>query len=113
MSPSHPTPDTTCHPPPNREVNNSGLEGLYEILIDGSKFEWVAALQRILAAAEKGQPLLFFCKAGKDRTVRVIGGRGGGGGVGGAGGGGSNGVLPAACQYAKLPSMYAAAQPAK
>ncbi|KAI8463692.1 MAG: protein-tyrosine phosphatase-like protein [Monoraphidium minutum] len=50
------------------EVNAEGLEGLYEILLDTAKLEWVAALQRILAAAEKQRPVLFFCKAGKDRT---------------------------------------------
>lgn len=50
------------------EVNAEGLEGIYEILIDSSKPEWVAALQRVLLAAERSRPVLFFCKAGKDRT---------------------------------------------
>jgi len=50
-------------------VNAGGLEGLYEILLDSAKPEWVASLQRVLTAAERGRPVLFFCKAGKDRTV--------------------------------------------
>ncbi|GBF91640.1 hypothetical protein Rsub_03944 [Raphidocelis subcapitata] len=50
------------------EVNAGGLEGLYEILLDSAKPEWVASLQRILLAAERGRPLCFYCKAGKDRT---------------------------------------------
>ncbi len=73
--PTHPlfTPPPSPHPhhhrQSTREVNAGGLEGLYEILLDTAKPEWVASLQRMLVAAEQGKPVLFFCKAGKDRTV--------------------------------------------
>eukprot|EP00879_Flechtneria_rotunda_P007267 GHRR01007624.1.p1 GENE.GHRR01007624.1~~GHRR01007624.1.p1 ORF type:complete len:314 (+),score=78.04 GHRR01007624.1:841-1782(+) len=50
------------------EVNQGGLEMLYRILLEDSPGEWVAALRHIRASAEQGRPVLFFCRAGKDRT---------------------------------------------
>jgi hypothetical protein len=71
--PAPPPPPPPLRAPAPRQVNAGGLEGLYELLLDSARPEWVAALQRVLVAAERGRPVLFFCKAGKDRTVRGLG----------------------------------------
>lgn len=51
-----------------QEVNKGGLEGLYQVLLEDSAKEFVAALRHIRKSAEASRPVLFFCKAGKDRT---------------------------------------------
>lgn len=43
-----------------REVNAEGLEGLYEILVDSARPEWVAAL-RVSARPDAAAALLFPC----------------------------------------------------
>ncbi|KAF8073065.1 NUDT1 [Scenedesmus sp. PABB004] len=53
------------------EVNAGGLAGLYRTLLEDSPQEFAAALRHILASAEARRPVLFFCKAGKDRTGLV------------------------------------------
>jgi protein tyrosine/serine phosphatase len=53
------------------EVNRGGLEGLYRILLDDSSQELVAVLRHIKASVASERPVLFFCKAGKDRTGLV------------------------------------------
>lgn len=50
------------------EVNRLGLPGLYETILDTSGPELCLALQTVTRAAEAGQPVLMFCKVGKDRT---------------------------------------------
>ena len=44
---------------------------LYDIILDDSAPELVAALRRISEAAAAERPVLLFCKAGKDRTGLV------------------------------------------
>ncbi|KAK9796986.1 hypothetical protein WJX73_007189 [Symbiochloris irregularis] len=51
-----------------REVNRMGLPGLYETILDTSGPELCCALQTVTAAAEAGEPVIMFCKVGKDRT---------------------------------------------
>ena len=41
---------------------------LYEMILLASMLEFGAAMKVILAALEAKTPLLFYCKAGKDRT---------------------------------------------
>ncbi|DBA84394.1 hypothetical protein WJX77_004255 [Trebouxia sp. C0004] len=50
------------------EVNKGGLPMLYEMILETSGPEIKCALEVITEAAEAGEPLLFFCKIGKDRT---------------------------------------------
>uniref|UniRef100_A0A383V676 Tyrosine specific protein phosphatases domain-containing protein n=1 Tax=Tetradesmus obliquus TaxID=3088 RepID=A0A383V676_TETOB len=50
------------------QVNEGGLEGLYRVLLSDSAEWFVAALRHIKTSAASGRPVLFFCKAGKDRT---------------------------------------------
>ncbi|KAL3151003.1 hypothetical protein ABBQ38_012875 [Trebouxia sp. C0009 RCD-2024] len=50
------------------EVNRGGLPMLYEILLEIAGPELKCALEVITEAAEAGEPLLFFCRVGKDRT---------------------------------------------
>lgn len=49
-------------------VNAGGLEGLYEVILEEAGPELAACGHAVLASLERGRPLLFFCKAGKDRT---------------------------------------------
>ncbi|CAG9460850.1 unnamed protein product [Pedinophyceae sp. YPF-701] len=49
-------------------INAGGLPLLYEILIDTSKPEICKSLQVATECVEGGGTLLFYCKAGKDRT---------------------------------------------
>lgn len=51
-----------------QEVNSGGLEGLYRILLEDSGPWFAAALRHISKSVETNRPVLFFCKAGKDRT---------------------------------------------
>eukprot|EP00208_Stichococcus_sp_RCC1054_P000816 CAMPEP_0206136990 /NCGR_PEP_ID=MMETSP1473-20131121/2180_1 /ASSEMBLY_ACC=CAM_ASM_001109 /TAXON_ID=1461547 /ORGANISM="Stichococcus sp, Strain RCC1054" /LENGTH=806 /DNA_ID=CAMNT_0053529859 /DNA_START=294 /DNA_END=2714 /DNA_ORIENTATION=+ len=51
-----------------REVNRGGLPLLYEILLDSAASQLCTVLKIITRSAERGQPSLFFCKLGKDRT---------------------------------------------
>ncbi len=56
-------------------MNEGGLQLLYKIILDSAKPELCSVMNIVMAALEEGRPLLFFCKAGKDRTVGA--GRGG------------------------------------
>eukprot|EP00775_Hariotina_reticulata_P010394 gene10394-10552_t len=49
-------------------VNEQGLEGLYTTLLEDSSQEFVAVLRHIKSSVEQQRPVMFFCKAGKDRT---------------------------------------------
>jgi len=53
------------------KVNAGGLPLLYEVLLDTSGPELCAALRTVTECAERREPLLFYCKAGKDRTGLV------------------------------------------
>ena len=59
--------------PESREVNEGGLQLLYKIILDSAKPELCSVMNIVMAALQEGRPLLFFCKAGKDRTVRSKG----------------------------------------
>lgn len=50
------------------EINKGGLPMLYEIILEIAGPEIKCALEVITEAAEAGEPLLFFCRVGKDRT---------------------------------------------
>lgn len=50
------------------EVNRGGLPLLYEIVLESATNELCTVLRIISRSAERGQPSLFFCKLGKDRT---------------------------------------------
>mmetsp|Transcript_13790 Transcript_13790/g.41632 ORF Transcript_13790/g.41632 Transcript_13790/m.41632 type:complete len:434 (+) Transcript_13790:648-1949(+) len=50
------------------EVNRGGLPLLYEILLESAGTQLHTVLKIITRAAERGQPSLFYCKLGKDRT---------------------------------------------
>lgn len=50
------------------EINRGGLPMLYEIILEIAGPEIKCALEVITEAAEAGEPLLFFCRVGKDRT---------------------------------------------
>lgn len=49
-------------------VNAGGLPLLYEMVLESARPEMRAALEVVLGAAEGARPIMFFCKAGKDRT---------------------------------------------
>lgn len=51
-----------------REINAGGLLLLYKLIMDTSGPELAKALDVVLEAVEAGQPVVFFCKLGKDRT---------------------------------------------
>ncbi|KAF5833059.1 protein-tyrosine phosphatase-like protein [Dunaliella salina] len=51
-----------------REVNTGGLALLYKIILDSAKIEIRTVLDLICNSLENRRPVLFFCKAGKDRT---------------------------------------------
>jgi len=51
-----------------REINKAGLPGLYETILETAGPEIKRALEVIIESAEAEQPVLFFCKVGKDRT---------------------------------------------
>ena len=50
------------------EVNALGLPLVYEVILETAKNEIKSCLDRILDAQRKGEPVLIFCKLGKDRT---------------------------------------------
>jgi len=50
------------------EINKGGLELLYEIILETSQPEILETLKLITTTAETGNGVLFYCKAGKDRT---------------------------------------------
>ncbi|KAL4425778.1 hypothetical protein ABPG75_009794 [Micractinium tetrahymenae] len=50
------------------EINRGGLLLIYQILVDTAQADIAKTLQIMTAALEAGQPCLFFCKLGKDRT---------------------------------------------
>ncbi|KAF6253028.1 protein-tyrosine phosphatase-like protein [Scenedesmus sp. NREL 46B-D3] len=50
------------------QVNEGGLEELYRVLLTDSSGWFVAALRHIRTSVASNRPVLFFCKAGKDRT---------------------------------------------
>lgn len=50
------------------EVNRGGLPLLYEIVLESATNQLCTVLRIITRSAERGQPVLFFCKLGKDRT---------------------------------------------
>eukprot|EP00898_Chlorokybus_atmophyticus_P000153 jgi/Chlat1/1138/Chrsp112S01618 len=52
-------------------VNRGGLAMMYEVILDTAKAEVCAVLRVITVAASRNRPVLFFCKAGKDRTGLV------------------------------------------
>ncbi|MEW5309689.1 MAG: hypothetical protein WDW38_001555 [Sanguina aurantia] len=54
-----------------KDVNDGGLRLLYEILLDSAMPEIAQVLELVLLALEGGRPIMFFCKAGKDRTGLV------------------------------------------
>lgn len=54
-----------------KDVNAGGLRLLYEILLDSAMPEIAQVLELVLLALEEGRPIMFFCKAGKDRTGLV------------------------------------------
>lgn len=45
-----------------------GLPLVYEVILETAKPELRAALETILVAAQRNEPVLLFCKLGKDRT---------------------------------------------
>lgn len=51
-----------------QEVNQGGLPLLYQILLESAQQEICQVLQLVLNAAERNRPLMFYCRAGKDRT---------------------------------------------
>uniref|UniRef100_A0A7S3VR57 Tyrosine specific protein phosphatases domain-containing protein n=1 Tax=Dunaliella tertiolecta TaxID=3047 RepID=A0A7S3VR57_DUNTE len=51
-----------------REVNAGGLALLYKIIVDSAKIEIRTVLDLICNSLENRRPVMFFCKAGKDRT---------------------------------------------
>eukprot|EP00798_Chlamydomonas_sp_ICE-L_P008168 gene8168-1423_t len=50
------------------EINAGGLGLLYNIILESARPELCMVMTKILIALEDSRPLLFFCKAGKDRT---------------------------------------------
>ena len=44
---------------------------MYTCLLESSDAELAAALRALLSSLERGAPVLFFCRAGKDRTGLV------------------------------------------
>lgn len=54
-----------------REVNSGGLALMYELILDSSQREICHVMDVILEATERREAVLFFCKAGKDRTGLV------------------------------------------
>ncbi|PNW84950.1 hypothetical protein CHLRE_03g165300v5 [Chlamydomonas reinhardtii] len=52
-------------------VNGGGLPLLYEMLLESSRPEMRQVMEVLLAAAERRHAVLFFCRAGKDRTGLV------------------------------------------
>eukprot|EP00890_Picochlorum_soloecismus_P003062 jgi/Picsp_1/3757/NSC_06592-R1_protein len=50
------------------EINALGLPLVYEVILETAKLELNAALHEILASVKNQQPVLIFCKLGKDRT---------------------------------------------
>jgi len=50
------------------EINTLGLPLVYEVILETAKLEIKAALYEILASVKSQQPVLIFCKLGKDRT---------------------------------------------
>ncbi|KAG2442948.1 hypothetical protein HXX76_003024 [Chlamydomonas incerta] len=52
-------------------VNGGGLPLLYEMLLESSRPEMRQVMEVLLAAAEARHCVLFFCRAGKDRTGLV------------------------------------------
>ena len=55
-----------------KKINQGGLENMYTCLLDSSDAEIGAALRSILESLEyRRAPVLFFCRAGKDRTGLV------------------------------------------
>ncbi|PNG99408.1 Tyrosine-protein phosphatase, partial [Tetrabaena socialis] len=52
-------------------VNGGGLPLLYEMLLDSARPELRRVLEVLLEAAEARRCVLFFCRAGKDRTGLV------------------------------------------
>jgi len=51
-----------------REINKAGLPGLYETILETAGPEIKRALEVVIESAEAEEPLIFFCKVGKDRT---------------------------------------------
>eukprot|EP00884_Botryococcus_braunii_P003176 jgi/Botrbrau1/1285/Bobra.0063s0002.1 len=54
-----------------RVVNEGGLPGLYECILETSGPELRHILETISGTVETGSPTMFFCKIGKDRTGLV------------------------------------------
>ncbi|GFR41305.1 hypothetical protein Agub_g1981 [Astrephomene gubernaculifera] len=52
-------------------VNGGGLPMLYEMLLESSRPELRQVLEVLLSAAESRHCVMFFCRAGKDRTGLV------------------------------------------
>lgn len=50
------------------EINALGLPLVYEIILDTAQNEIRSALEVILEAVRRNEPVLIFCKLGKDRT---------------------------------------------
>eukprot|EP00892_Ulva_mutabilis_P003668 jgi/Ulvmu1/1673/UM115_0002.1 len=50
------------------EVNEGGLNMLYELIIVTSTLEIGVTMQVILKALQEGHAVMYYCKAGKDRT---------------------------------------------
>lgn len=50
------------------EINALGLPLVYEVILETAKLELKAALHEILTSVKNKQPVLIFCKLGKDRT---------------------------------------------
>lgn len=53
------------------KINKGGLENMYVCVLESSDAEIGAALRAILESLERRAPVLFFCRAGKDRTGLV------------------------------------------
>lgn len=50
------------------EVNALGLPLVYEVILETAKEEIKMCMFKILEAQRRGEPVLIFCKLGKDRT---------------------------------------------
>jgi hypothetical protein len=50
------------------QINAGGLPLVYEIVLDGAQPDLLRAVELVARAAAARQPLLLFCKLGKDRT---------------------------------------------
>ena len=54
--------------PQSARINEGGLPQLYELLLETGSADFAVALKTVVCNLEAGRSVVFFCKAGKDRT---------------------------------------------